>query len=366
MRYALMVKLKLIAVLIIAMFTLMLGLAYTISACYNPLDQYSYEVVLNKPGVKFNIENLIRVGYKRSDNVYIKQSVDSRVNVIASLVSLDELRLGFGKALSLRFQLKNEYLPARGYLGIFYVKNASTAATVHAVTGDGVTYVFSKINGGVNIVAVTFNYRGSLLEFERKVLDYIVHKLRVSEENIEMSSLSEISVPIVDLESIEWSTIVEEELKELISNNIIEGLDISDIEEISKIAKPGLAGWNSRVVYYNGSWIPYYETGSSMLLKCTPTSSFTLIPESYGHMPPETTVTVTPTVTPKPLTTVISPTTTKPTPVPAPFKMLSPKTEHVEYGVSKETPSPLMKVATIFIVGALLSVVAWFVVRRIV
>jgi len=360
-------KLKLIAVLIIAMFTLMLGLAYTISACYNPLDQYSYEVVLNKPGVKFNIENLIKAGYKRSDNVYIKQSVDPRVNVIVSLVSLDELRLGFGKALSLRFQLKNEYLPARGYLGIFYVKNASTAITVHTVTEDGVTYVFSKTNGGVNIVAIAFNYRGSLLEFEGKVLDYIVHKLKVSEENIEMSSLSEISVPIVDLKSIEWNTIVKGELKELIGNNVIEGLDMSDVEEISKIAKPGLAGWNSRVVYYNGSWIPYYETGSPMLLKCTPsTSSFTLIPTSYERMPPETTVTVTPTATPKPLTTVISPATTKPTPVPAPFGMLSSKTEHVEYEVSKETSSPLMKVVTIFIVGALLSVVAWFVVRRIV
>ena len=34
--------------------------------------------------------------------------------------------------------------------------------------------------------------------------------------------------------------------------------------------------------------------------------------------------------------------------------------------ISKETSSPLMKVITIFIVGALLSVVAWFVVRRIV
>jgi len=338
MGYALMGKFKFIAVLMVVMFTLVLGLAYTVSACLNPLDQYSYEIVLNKPEVKFNIENLIKVGYNRLDNVYIKQSVDSRVNVIVSLVDLDKLGLGTGRALSLRFQLKNEYLPTRGYLGIFYVKNASTSITVHAVAENGISYVFSKINGRVNVVAIVFNYRGTLLEFESQVLDYIVHKLNVHEEDIEMLSLSEISVPIVDLKSIEWSTIVKEELKELIGSNVIEGLNISDVEEISKIAKPGLAGWNSRVVYYNGSWTPYYETGSPMLLKCA------IIEE----------------------TTETSTATTKPMPTSTLFETLSPETEQVEYGVSRETPSPLMKVATIFIAGALLSVVAWFIVRRIV
>ena len=345
-------KLKYIAVFMVAMFTLMLGLVHTISACYNPLDQYSYEVVLNKPEVKFNIENLIKIGYKGSDNIYIRQSVDPRVNVIVSLVSLDELGLGNGKALSLRFQLKSEYLPVRGFLGIFYVKSASTAITVHTVTENGVTYVFSKINGCINIVAIAFNYKGSLSEFEGQVLDYIVHKLKINEENIEVSSLSEISVPIVDPKSIEWSTIVREELKELIGNNVIEGLDVSDVEEISKTAKPGLAGWNSRVVYYNGSWIPYYETENPMLLRCV--------------FMEETTVTITPTTTLQSLTTVTSTTTAKPTPATAPFGMLSLKSGQVEYEVSKETPSPLMKVATIFITGALLSIVAWFVVRRIV
>jgi len=143
-------------------------------------------------------------------------------------------------------------------------------------------------------------------------------------------------------------------------NNVVTGLSLNDVEEVSKIAKPGLSGWNSRVVYYNGSWMPYYEIGNPMLLKCAPqASTFTLTPASYEHTPLETTMTATTSIT------AVFPVTTKPTLTIPSQKTLSLESEHEKYSVSKETISPIARLATIFSIGALLSIIAWFIVRRV-
>jgi len=41
----------------------------------------------------------------------------------------------------------------------------------------------------------------------------------------------------------------------------------SFIEEISQKAKAGISGWNSRLVYEDGRWLPYYETDAPLLLR---------------------------------------------------------------------------------------------------
>lgn len=352
-------NLTLFIVVLVALM-LVLGLAYTVSACYNVSDKYSYEIVLNKPGLKISIENLAKAGYVKVGNVYTKPSADPRVEIIASTISLDSLRLGSGTALSLRFQLRKEYMPVRGYLGIFLVENGLEIEKTYFLTENDVMYVFSKINGGVNVVAIALNYEGSLEEFKEQTLNYISHELKVSGEKIKIVSLSEINVPIVDLENIEWCSIVKEELKELISNGVVEGLSGADVEKLSEIAKPGLAGWNSRIVYYNGSWIPYYKTGNPMLLKCAPltSSSNKVAPAFYEHTQLKTTVTTTLTTTLKPITTRTS-AALKPTPYTV--------TGEAKYmALQKTTENSLVKLATIFIVGALLSAIAWLIARRII
>ncbi len=49
------------------------------------------------------------------------------------------------------------------------------------------------------------------------------------------------------------------ELKWLLDAGIIEGLSEDDIAEIVEASELGCSGWNSRMVYANGDWMPYYD-----------------------------------------------------------------------------------------------------------
>ena len=46
---------------------------------------------------------------------------------------------------------------------------------------------------------------------------------------------------------------------------VLKGVSEGDLAGILSVAKPGLAGWNSRIAYSGGSWKPYYETGNPYL-----------------------------------------------------------------------------------------------------
>jgi hypothetical protein len=57
------------------------------------------------------------------------------------------------------------------------------------------------------------------------------------------------------------------ELEWLVKNGIVAGLTDQDIADISSVTKAGIAGWNSRLIYSKGRWMPYYETGDPWLIR---------------------------------------------------------------------------------------------------
>ncbi len=64
------------------------------SACFDPMDKYSIEVVLNKPGIGHDIDKLnsLENVVKLSDNTYLYRSHLSKdVVVIVSLQSVPRL-----------------------------------------------------------------------------------------------------------------------------------------------------------------------------------------------------------------------------------------------------------------------------------
>jgi len=71
-----------------------------------------------------------------------------------------------------------------------------------------------------------------------------------------------ILVPDVNIEpeEFEWGVAISTELRWLIDQSVVDGLSEDDIEEISSNAKAGNSGWNSRIVYEEGEWEPYYDT----------------------------------------------------------------------------------------------------------
>ncbi len=82
----------------------------------------------------------------------------------------------------------------------------------------------------------------------------------------------EIPVPIYDEQTLKH--VLEVELTWLLSNGILE-VNVN-VTEILEAAKMGYAGWNSRLVYYNGEWHPYHEVytmlGGTLLRSAPPVS----------------------------------------------------------------------------------------------
>lgn len=76
-----------------------------------------------------------------------------------------------------------------------------------------------------------------------------------------------LSFPTVDIdpEAFDWGEAMRVELTWLRDNGVISGITDSDIESISSLCKLGTSGYNSRVVFYNGKWVYYHETGLSLI-----------------------------------------------------------------------------------------------------
>ncbi|NJE85405.1 eight-cysteine-cluster domain-containing protein [Thermococcus sp. CX2] len=87
-----------------------------------------------------------------------------------------------------------------------------------------------------------------------------------------MEPMSGRLVPVVDPSEVNFSEAVKVELQWLRENGVLEMSD-EDIAAIAKIAKPGKAGPNSHIGWYetkNGTyaWIPYDESSNPMLVRC--------------------------------------------------------------------------------------------------
>ena len=73
--------------------------------------------------------------------------------------------------------------------------------------------------------------------------------------------------PAIDVSGFNYVTALIVELDWLSENGVIENLTERDLDGMRKVAYQGTAGFNSRVVYEDGRWLPYSETGNPMLLR---------------------------------------------------------------------------------------------------
>ncbi len=76
-----------------------------------------------------------------------------------------------------------------------------------------------------------------------------------------------LSFPTVDIdpEAFDWGEAMRVELTWLRDNGVISGITDSDIESISSLCRLRTSGYNGRVVFYNGKWMYYHETGLSLI-----------------------------------------------------------------------------------------------------
>ena len=71
----------------------------------------------------------------------------------------------------------------------------------------------------------------------------------------------------IDAEKFDWKEAMRIELSWLKDNGVIQGLTDSDISEASSACEKGTAGYNSRIVFENGSWLPYHQTDNPVLIR---------------------------------------------------------------------------------------------------
>ena len=76
-------------------------------------------------------------------------------------------------------------------------------------------------------------------------------------------------VEAVDItkDDFDFKSAMKTELDWLATNDIINGVDEGDFTDIAEVTEAGLAGWNARVVYDEGKWLPYNETDNPMLFR---------------------------------------------------------------------------------------------------
>ncbi len=203
----------LMAVLVIT--SLLTFVVTQVSACYFPEDSVAIEVVLNKPGITYDLSILSRLG-----NVKV---------------------------------LNNDVVAYRSHLS----KYVAILLIKEPITPSGIKYLGIRVQPMFKV-------------FKNGTIKSLVSKELTKE-------------------------VLKYELNWLIKLGVIKGLSKDDVKEIISEAKAGLAGWNSRIVYANSEWLPYYKAikyipGATMVRAC-----LVSIPEanqlfnSLPEKPPKTT-----------------------------------------------------------------------------
>ena len=80
----------------------------------------------------------------------------------------------------------------------------------------------------------------------------------------------------VAADDFDFGAAMKTELGHLISVGVITGLTDTDVDEIASASVCGTAGFNSRIVYEDGGWIPYRETGNPILMKLGDCGGFSI------------------------------------------------------------------------------------------
>ncbi|OYT47252.1 MAG: hypothetical protein B6U85_05730 [Desulfurococcales archaeon ex4484_42] len=328
-----------------------------VAGCFDIKDVASIEVVLNKPGVAYDLSVLESnpkvvkvkyIGFRGGDYAYLYRShIDRHLVVIVSLQEVPPVT-GYYLAIRVESPLKEVYVPVTMvsvelsnvsinieefierikrveelYLMKVKIGYKLTGEDryVRAVLrkdyeGTEVSIFISLVRGKLFINAYIRGEVGSVKYEEiinevKEVIKYVLEDL-YNEESLKVRESTEtIYEPMVNPNKIREALIYE--LLWLTRVGVINGLSEGDIKAIGEVAEVGNAGWNSRLVYYEGEWIPYYKVSDALLIKVYGGCSWEYPPEKIPQEPPEPTETVMTTLIPQETTTYVHPHTTVPT-----------------------------------------------------
>lgn len=269
-------------------------------ACFDPWDRGSIEVVFNKPGASLDVEKL-----ESLDNVLVKDSEMGKVYIYRSHFVKDLVVILRMQSLSLSgpsypsIRVESPMKTINYYMLISNPLVLGDRYKILVSEAEELGWSVENITRDNEFIALVFRYRTDnyhvkiSYDSDRVLAIIITSTISMSDAvqgySVVKEFLAKAFSPPISMESlvfrkayipvsqpvVERSVIREafsKELEWLINNGILKGISMSDLEEISEKARPGLAGWNNRIVYYasepgHGVWIPYYMTPDAVLVK---------------------------------------------------------------------------------------------------
>ncbi|RLE91565.1 MAG: hypothetical protein DRJ55_05510 [Thermoprotei archaeon] len=204
-------------------------------------------------------------------------------NIEYSDKELNVSELAMDKAEELGWNVRIRKI-SKDCLGFAMTKNVGTARLLVEGKGCG-----GKVFLFLQVVGVDELDETILSEFE------VLKAIGLGEELVSRNSFEKIEettgfklVPAFNVSEKDIKEALKVELEWLLEQGVIGGLSEEDIEDIVSASKLGYAGWNSRLVWSDGKWIPYSSMEGAMVLRCVGVPPKFFFPEEeYGLSVPE-------------------------------------------------------------------------------
>ena len=259
---------KALTLVIVAISALVLvSLAIDSTACIDPSSVYAFEVVLNKPGVVYNLtplklmasDKVVRVG---NDTYMLRYVFTALCHGLPCKASQYEIDLAVTIYLA-KFVGEAPYVEGLTigeqvqYLGIRVEPLApppqecfSSASQVRTVT---ITTWVTVPSTATQITATQIQSTSTTSTSGREL-----------STPASPTTTQQVDQPVCDAYRNLFNSmnlVVRDVLRKLMDMGVIKGLTQNDVESIAGVARPGLAGWNNRLVYSSkvGGWMPYSE-----------------------------------------------------------------------------------------------------------
>ncbi len=301
---------------------ILLLLSGNAGACANPTDSFASEVLLNKAGVVYNLTDI-----KNSKNITLQNdTVIYRSHYNPEIAVILSVNKPFTEQLSIKLQI-----PVKQVQMKFPVVNIKSVGTVDVASLN--TNAAKELGWNVKVSGKAFlgnvtrdsyslekgDIRISLMpegrtSLERTEAEAVINNATVLTENARRD-IEKVLVKIgfagrddalqnaavesriqeredlvpsvnVDADTFNFSGAMRAELTWLRDNKVLSGLTDEDIDGIAKEAGKGTAGYNSRIVYFEGNWLPYRRTGQPLIKSVSSCGDFplALLPAEIGNV----------------------------------------------------------------------------------
>ncbi len=323
-------KMKGRSVLIFALLAIAaIATAGTSHACVSPEDPYSVEVLLNKPGLSYDLsmlksaENVVDVNPELigvSGEVVVYKShyhedlaaimYESSIETAEETISV-RLTPKVHEVTEYRYETKTqisktEFEPHQNFAHLttpeeLQIPGWTIKQSGGGCIGDECFYSYSaeykkndhwieisffppeRTKGGIEIDIETNKELNE--ELKNEILNVISSMFYLGKPDFQKitDALHEmekeerkVPEPVFNFTDEEAKEALKTELEWLSNTGIVKGLTDEDIREIKNTTKVGYAGYNSRIFYEDGKWIPYSESENPQMVRVKALCSFSL------------------------------------------------------------------------------------------